>query len=140
MEDDIILHDSTKQNVWPILKAVLATKQPHRLIIKPYKQTRSLSQNSLMWMWNADISKAINKISSENINDKEIHEYLKKLFCPEKIISIMGDDVIVKSTKLLNTEEMTFYLRRIEVWSINRGINLRIPNYSEYHKKRLENE
>ncbi|HGJ5854922.1 MAG TPA: hypothetical protein ACHBZ1_03715, partial [Arsenophonus nasoniae] len=57
MEDKLLFHESTKQSVWQTLKAVLATNQPHHLIIKPFKQTRSLSQNSLFHMWTGEISK-----------------------------------------------------------------------------------
>ncbi|PHM22357.1 hypothetical protein BDE27_2431 [Xenorhabdus ehlersii] len=46
MECDFLFHESTKQAAWQQLKEVLATNQPHRLIIKPWKNTRSLSQNA----------------------------------------------------------------------------------------------
>lgn len=57
------------------------------------------------------------------------------MFCPAKPVTVLGVTKMVKSTKLLDTEEMTFYLRRIEVWCIERGIKLRIPANSEYHAK-----
>uniref|UniRef100_UPI000DDB3494 hypothetical protein n=2 Tax=Morganellaceae TaxID=1903414 RepID=UPI000DDB3494 len=125
---------------WEILKETLQTKQPHRIIIKPWKNTRSLSQNNLMWLWNEDVLNIVNSISTEKLGKEEMHEYFKDLFCPVKVISVMGEERRVKSTKLLNTEEMTFYLRRIEVWCIDRGIKLRIPADSEYHKRRLNDE
>lgn len=140
MDTEFLFHESTKTAAWQQLKEVLATKKPHRVIIKPWKSKRSLSQNALMWMWNDDIAAAINEISSEHLSKDEMHEYLKELFCPIKIISVMGIERRVKSTKLLNTDEMNFYLRRIEVWCIDRGIKTRIPENSEYHKRRLDNE
>lgn len=140
MECNFLFHESTKQSAWQQLKEVLATNQPHRIIIKPWKNTRSLSQNNLMWLWNEDILSIVNSISTEKLSKEEMHEYLKDLFCPVKVISVMGEERRVKSTKLLNTEEMTFYLRRIEVWCVDRGIKLRIPANSEYHKIRLNNE
>lgn len=140
MEADFLFHESTKNTAWQHLKEVLATNQPHRIIIKPWKNKRSLSQNSLMWMWNDDISKAVNKISTEHLSKDEIHEYLKELFCPVKTISVMGVVREVKSTKLLDANEMTFYLRRVEVWCVDRGIKTRIPENSDYHRRRLDNE
>ncbi|MBC4013652.1 recombination protein NinB [Morganella morganii] len=140
MEAEFLFHESTKDAAWQHLKEALATNKPHRVTIKPWKSTRSLSQNALMWMWNDDIAAAINEISTERLSKDEMHEYLKELFCPIKTISVMGVVQRVKSTKLLNTEEMNFYLRRIEVWCIDRGIKTRIPENSEYHKRRLDNE
>ncbi|OVF50371.1 hypothetical protein B5724_19920 [Morganella morganii] len=140
MEAEFLFHESTKDAAWKHLKEALATNKPHRVIIKPWKSTRSLSQNALMWMWNDDIAAAINEISTERLSKDEMHEYLKELFCPIKTISVMGVVRRVKSTKLLNTDEMNFYLRRIEVWCIDRGIKTRIPENSEYHKRRLDNE
>ncbi|MGJ7234546.1 recombination protein NinB [Morganella morganii] len=140
MEAEFLFHESTKDAAWQHLKEALATNKPHRVIIKPWKSTRSLSQNALMWMWNDDIAAAINEISTERLSKDEMHEYLKELFCPIKTISVMGVVRRVKSTKLLNTDEMNFYLRRIEVWCIDRGIKTRIPENSEYHKRRLDNE
>lgn len=140
MEAEFLFHETTKDAAWQHLKEALATNKPHRVIIKPWKSTRSLSQNALMWMWNDDIAAAINEISTERLSKDEMHEYLKELFCPIKTISVMGVVRRVKSTKLLNTDEMNFYLRRIEVWCIDRGIKTRIPENSEYHKRRLDNE
>lgn len=140
MEAEFLFHETTKNAAWQHLKEALATNKPHRVIIKPWKSTRSLSQNALMWMWNDDIAAAINEISTERLSKDEMHEYLKELFCPIKTISVMGVARRVKSTKLLNTDEMNFYLRRIEVWCIDRGIKTRIPENSEYHKRRLDNE
>ncbi|EMN0343981.1 recombination protein NinB [Morganella morganii] len=140
MEAEFLFHETTKDAAWQHLKEALATNKPHRVIIKPWKSTRSLSQNALMWMWNDDIAAAINEISTERLSKDEMHEYLKELFCPIKTISVMGVARRVKSTKLLNTDEMNFYLRRIEVWCIDRGIKTRIPENSEYHKRRLDNE
>ena len=131
MEAEFLFHETTKDAAWQHLKEALATNKPHRVIIKPWKSTRSLSQNALMWMWNDDIAAAINEISTERLSKDEMHEYLKELFCPIKTISVMGVSRRVKSTKLLNTDEMNFYLRRIEVWCIDRGIKTRIPENSE---------
>ncbi|WP_391529846.1 recombination protein NinB [Photorhabdus akhurstii] len=139
MEADFCFHESNKSQAWEILKETLQTKQPHRIIIKPWKNKRSLSQNSLLWMWNSDVSEAVNKYSEIKLSNEEIHEYFKDMFCPVKEINVMGETRWVKSTKLLDTEEMTFYLQRIEVWCVEKGIKVRIPENSEYHRRRLEN-
>lgn len=112
-----------------------------RITVKPWREKRSLSQNALLWMWNTDIANAINENSNSEtkLSDEDIHDYLKDMFCPAKPVDVMGNIVFIKSTKRLEIDEMTFYLRRIEVWCAERGIKIRIPPSSEYHK-RFSNE
>uniref|UniRef100_A0A3B0MG99 NinB protein n=1 Tax=Arsenophonus endosymbiont of Trialeurodes vaporariorum TaxID=235567 RepID=A0A3B0MG99_9GAMM len=85
MKDKVILHDSTKHNVWQILKAALATKQPHQLIIKPYKQTRSLSQNSLFHFWTSEISKYL-CANNANYTAEQVKEMLKHTFLGYEVV------------------------------------------------------
>lgn len=139
-KEGIRLHKSNFSAIGQQLQPLLESGECYRLTLKPWKDKRSLSQNSLMWMWNTDISIQVNAISTEKLSKEEIHEFLKGMFCPEKEIEILGESKIVRSTKLLNSEEMTFYLRRIEVWCLNKGLKIRIPSNSEYHAKRLTNE
>ncbi|OCA53922.1 recombination protein NinB [Photorhabdus namnaonensis] len=96
MEADFCFHESNKSQAWEILKETLQTKQPHRITIKPWKNKRSLSQNSLLWMWNSDVSEAVNKYSEIKLSNEEIHEYFKDMFCPVKEIKtsrvlVVGD-------------------------------------------------
>lgn len=107
----------------------------YRLIIKPWKDKRSLSQNALLWMWNGDVASSVNRHADSKLTEEDLHEFMKDMFCPAKPVTVLGETKMVKSTKLLDTEEMTFYLRRIEVWCAERGIKLRIPANSEYHSK-----
>lgn len=139
-KDGLRLHKSNFSAIGQQLQPLLESGECYRLTIKPWRDKRGLSQNSLMWLWNSDISNQVNAISSEKLSDEEIHEFLKGMFCPEKEIEIFGESKMVRSTKLLDTEEMTFYLRRIEVWCLTKGLKIRIPPNSEYHTKRLKNE
>ncbi|HDR2612399.1 TPA: recombination protein NinB [Enterobacter ludwigii] len=134
-KDGIRLHKSNFNAIGQQIQPMLESGDCYRLIIKPWKEKRSLSQNSLMWMWNGDVATAVNLHSSSKLTEEDLHEFLKDMFCPAKPVTVLGVTKMVKSTKLLDTEEMTFYLRRIEVWCAERGIKLRIPANSEYHEK-----
>lgn len=134
-KDGIRLHKSNFNAIGQQIQPILESGDCYRLIIKPWKEKRSLSQNALMWLWNGDVATAVNLHSSSKLNEEDLHEFLKDMFCPAKPVTVLGVTKMVKSTKLLDTEEMTFYLRRIEVWCIERGIKLRIPANSEYHAK-----
>lgn len=138
-KDGIRLHKSNFNAIGQQIQPMLESGDCYRLIIKPWKEKRSLSQNSLMWMWNGDVATAVNLHSSSKLTEEDLHEFLKDMFCPAKPVTVLGVTKMVKSTKLLDTEEMTFYLRRIEVWCAERGIKLRIPANSEYHAKGHEN-
>lgn len=134
-KDGIRLHKSNFNAIGQQIQPMLESGDCYRLIIKPWKEKRSIPQNSLMWMWNSDVAEAASRNSTEIHTDEELHEFFKDLYCPAKPVTIFGETKWVKSTKLLDSEEMTFYLRRIEVWCIERGIKLRIPANSEYHVK-----
>lgn len=134
-KDGIRLHKSNFAAIGQQIGPMLESGDCYRLIIKPWRDKRTLSQNSLMWMWNDDVAAAASKYSSQTHTDEELHEFFKSMFCPAKQVTVFGVQKWVQSTKLLDTEEMTFYLRRIEVWCAERGIKLRIPVNSEYHAK-----
>ena len=59
---------------------------------------------------------------------------LKDLYCPPKPISVMGETRYVKSTKLLDTGDMTRYLEQIDMWAHQRGLRLTIPPRCEYRQ------
>lgn len=134
-KDGIRLHKSNFNAIGQQIQPMLESGDCYRLIIKLWKDKRSLSQNALLWMWNSDVASAINHHSESKLTEEDLHEFLKDMFCPAKPVTVLGITKMVKSTKLLDTEEMTFYLRRIEVWCAGRGIKLRIPANSEYHEK-----
>ena len=98
-----------------------------RVSIKLWRESRSLSQNNLYWRWLTEIAK-----QWEVSNDPEIlHEIFKKYYCPEKVIN---EHVSIKSTKKLDVGEMHFYLNKIEIFCLDRGFKITIPDSSEYQQ------
>mgnify|MGYP000044171735 CR=1 FL=1 len=113
---------------------LLQSGKVYRVSIKEWRQSRSLSQNSLYWKWLAEIDKqAPLKIDGSSVKGSELwHEVFKKYYCPVKNITNMENILPVKSTKLLDVGEMTFYLNKIEHWAMDRGLTLTIPEDSKY--------
>jgi len=98
-----------------------------RISIKLWRESRSLSQNNLYWRWLTEIAK-----QWDVSNDPEIlHEIFKKYYCPEKVIN---EHVSIKSTKKLDVGEMHFYLNKIEIFCLDRGFKITIPDSSEYQQ------
>lgn len=118
-----------------LTKALQATGKPHRVIIKEWRESRSLSQNSLYWKWLDEINKQAPLKCDAKIPGSEMwHEVFKKYYCPVKSIKNNHAEMQIKSTKALDVGEMTFYLNKIESWCIDRGVTLTIPPDSEYYK------
>lgn len=109
----------------------------YRLSCVKWRESRSLSQNSLLWKWYGEIAIQASSISK----DPEIwHEIFKKYYCPCKIIEVPGGQIEIKSTKKLDVGEMYYYLNRIEQYCIDRGYSLTIPESCEYNQLRQKQE
>ena len=96
-----------------------------RVTVKGWRESRSLSQNSLYWKWLGEI------VNQWDVTDDTeiLHEIFKKYYCPEKVIN---EHITIKSTKKLDTGEMHFYLNKIELFCIDRGYAITIPAQCEY--------
>lgn len=134
--DDFCLHETTKAQLWPVLKELVATGKRYRVSIKVWHDKRSVSQNALLWKWNGEIAGQLVKAGKGAFTGEQLHEYLKEIYCPAKAITVMGETRYVKSTKLLDTGEMTLYLDQLNTWARQRGIRLTIPARCEYQQLR----
>ena len=102
-------------------------KSGWRVSIKPWRESRSLSQNALYWKWIGEIIPQWGVTKDKDI----LHEIFKKYFCPEKVIN---EHITIKSTKKLDTGEMHFYLNLIERFCMDRGYTITIPANCEYQQ------
>ncbi|MGL9721897.1 YbcN family protein [Symbiopectobacterium sp.] len=147
-KDGIRLHKSNFQAIGQQLQPLLESGECYRLIIKPWRDKRSLSQNSLSHMWYAEISAYLIKsgkpfASPEWVKDAMKHTYLG--YADREMVDVVtGAKTTVSSlrhTADLNTGDMHFYLTQVEGWASEIGCNLTIPNDSEYQKlKQVQNE
>lgn len=122
--------------VTELTKLLKNSNKSYRVCVVEWREIRSLSQNSLYWKWLGEIDKQSPlMVQGSKINGSELwHEVFKKYYCPVKNITNGETTLPVKSTKMLDVGEMTFYLNKIEHWCIDRGITLTIPESSEYYQ------
>ncbi|MFS1539361.1 MAG: recombination protein NinB [Candidatus Phlomobacter fragariae] len=146
MEEKLLFHESTKQSVWQTLKAVLATKQPHQLIIKPYRKIRSLSQNSLFHLWTGEISKYL-CANGAHFTSEQVKEMLKHTFLGYEVVERIDVTTqepervrVLRRTSKIDTGEMHIFMQRVECWAAGIGYFVTIPESSEYMKLKQEQE
>lgn len=86
-----------------------------------------------MWLAEIDKQKPLKCDTGEFTGSELWHEVFKKYYCSVKQITDGDNYMAIKSTKLLDVGEMTYYLNQIETWCIDRGLTLTIPEDSEYY-------
>jgi hypothetical protein len=142
MIEDVCLHKSNIKAVFKLLADLVLSDKRYRLIIKIWKDKRSIDQNSLSHMWYDDIAKQANRRSKEDVYTLEsVKADFKKMFLGYQEVEhknvITGEitttQELVKTSEL-DVGEMHFYLQQIETWSYQNGFELRMPRDSEYQK------
>lgn len=98
---------------------------------------RSISQNSLYWLW-------LTCIQDETGNDRnDLHEYFKRRFISYHIVSVFDVECDVYSTKGLTTAQFKEYLDKIQSSMSIEGIVLPNPedliwdSFYEHYKDKL---
>ena len=105
--------------------------------IKKHVKRRSISQNSLYWLW-------LTCIQDETGNERnDLHEYFKGRLLTAKYIDVFDNSIMIKSTKGLTTAQFKEYLDMIQASMAQEGIVLPDPNdliwdsFYEQYKDRL---
>lgn len=94
-----------------------------QLEIKKKRKIRSLSQNSLYWVWLGIIS------DSTGYYTEELHSSFKAMFLTDRTQKIP----LVRSTTALNSAQFTQYLDKIDNQARDLGITL--PSPDDYYKE-----
>jgi hypothetical protein len=92
----------------------LASLSGQRIEVKLRKHSprRTLPQNRLLWATYRQALLGMEDYSGHST--AELHEAFKVLFCPEKPVVLPGgEEVMVRSTKLLTVEEMSAFIERV---------------------------
>ncbi|AWK42622.1 hypothetical protein GPY51_10965 [Photorhabdus laumondii subsp. laumondii] len=146
MEADFCFHESNKSQAWEILKETLETKQPHRIIIKPWKDTRSIPQNNTFHMWCGEISRYLNK-NNAKLTPEDVKEALKHTFLGYEVIEAIDLTTqlterirTLRKTSKLDTGEMFYFMTQVEKWAFDIGCLVTIPNNSQYMKLKQEQD
>ena len=118
-----------------ITKMIMSSKDKSwRDTIKGWRESRSISQNSLYWKWMAELSNQA-KIDGNEFSGEVWAEFFKKYYCPDRVVEMpLGESSTIKTTTKLDTGEMHHYLSNIQAWCMREGFHLTIPSDSEYQK------
>ncbi|MCD9775848.1 YbcN family protein [Klebsiella variicola subsp. variicola] len=125
------------------LEPLLAGGGSYRLILKTWRETRSLSQNSLSHAWYEQISKYLVSrgkafASPEWVKDAMKHTYLG-YEQREMTDVITGEKTTVSSlrhTSDLDTGDMFDYMSKVQAWAAEIGCLVSVPADSEYQQLR----
>lgn len=143
----IKLHAGNFAAVGKLLQEQLETGKPLRLQVKEWREKRSLSQNSLLHMWLAEISEYLINSGRTDATPEWVKRNLKKTYlgCEEVTYTdfISGEKTTMwepRHTADLDTGEMHIFLVKVEMWCAQFGLALTIPNGCEYQQLRDKQE
>lgn len=129
---------SSEQGISQCLNEMYQMLEEHGFLSVEIKRGhRSVSQNSLYWMWLKDIADYINKAHGSDFTAEEMHTRMKHDFLgyhPERKIGGKLIPMQLKSTKKLTKGEMHHYLRQIDQWAAGIGLLLPHPEDSQYEQ------
>jgi hypothetical protein len=129
-----INYPSDKKKIHEVID-LLSEKKQWEITINLKREKRSVSQNSLYWLW-------IGCICDETGGDKEeVHNELRYSYLPSESVRTMGREIILRpiSTTKLDTGQFKNYLDRIQVFaSTELGITLPDPgdlHFAEFYDR-----
>ncbi len=135
------LHKSNFLAVGQQLLPLLESGYCYRLILRPWKEKRSLSQNSLIHMWFGEISEYLIKFGRIDATPDWVKRNLKRTYLGCEQITytdfVTGEKVTSyepRHTSSLDTGDMHFFLNQVEQWCAQFRLALTIPHGSEYQK------
>lgn len=140
-KEGLRLHRSNFNAIGQQLQPLLESGDCYRLILKPWKDKRSLSQNALSHMWYTEISDYLIKSGRTDATPEWVKRNLKRTYlgCEEITYTdfVTGEKVTTyepRHTSSLDAGEMHFFLNQVERWCAQFGLALTIPHDSEYQK------
>ena len=119
MKIPLIIRDEPMRAAVCRLIAGLDLSKPWAVKIYPYKKNRTLNQNDLLWVYNAEIAKHTGHTPDE------IHEHCKGQFLAPRTVTVNGKTTEYRTTTTLNTVEMSEYMERVRAWAhVDLGVTL----------------
>ncbi|MEH3955949.1 YbcN family protein [Raoultella planticola] len=146
-QEGIKLHNGNFAAIGQQLQPYLANGDTYRLILKPWREKRSLSQNSLSHMWYAEISEYLIQSGRTDATPEWVKRNLKKTYLGSEEVTytdfITGEKTITwepRHTSELDTGEMHIFLCKVEAWCAQFGLVLTIPHGCEYQQLQQKQE
>lgn len=105
-----------------------------RITYTPWKEARTLSQQSLSWIWYGEIAEQISKKTGLGPFDaQDIHDRLLIERYGQETVRIGSVEVLrVPRSSKFDKGKMHEFLQWVESWSDERNIKLSRPAHSEY--------
>lgn len=100
-----------------------------QVVIKPFKRSRSLAQNSILHLWMQHISTHYAETHGEWHAPEVWKQYLKALFLGEQSSEMPGGRIvtITRHTSALSVGEFTELLEKIDMWCAEE-LSLMLPH------------
>ena len=146
-QEGIRLHSGNFAAVGQHLQPFLNDGQCYRLILKPWREKRSLPQNALSHMWYAEISEYLIQSGRTDATPSWVKRNLKKTYLGSVEVTytdfITGEKETTwepRHTSVLDTGEMHDFLCKVEAWCAQFGLALTIPYGCEFQQLREKQE
>ena len=121
-------HKVLTQQIWPLIKASLMAG--HRMVVEVKPETRSLSQNALLWATLDDISKQVDWYGRKLTAEEWKHVFTASLAKQDVVPGIDGGFVVLgKSTSKMTKPEMSELQQLIEAFGAQQGVRFTAPEY-----------
>ncbi|HAU5603708.1 TPA: hypothetical protein JD320_002904 [Citrobacter koseri] len=145
--DGIKLHRGNFAAIGQQIQPLLDAGQCFRLQVKPWREKRSLSQNSLFHMWMTEISEYLIKSGRTDATPEWVKRNLKKTYLGSEEVTytdfVTGKKETTwepRHTSSLDTGEMHIFMVKVEMWCAQFGLSLTIPSSCEYQQLRDKQE
>lgn len=130
----IIKNDFDRNSLANIINS-LDLSTPKKIVIEDSKNTRSLAQNSLLWLWNGEIQRFMSEHSGVNASAYDWHDTMVERLCPPKVEQkkLPNGEVLTvvkrQRTSKFNIQQMTDYLEKLDAYCASSlGLLLPHPN------------
>ena len=140
-KEGLRLHKTNFNAIGQQILPMLDSGETYRLIIKPWREKRSLNQNALSHMWYSEISDWLIRRGKDFASPKWVKDAMKHTYLGyverEMVDVVTGETTVIRSlrhTSDLDTGDMHFYLTQVEGWALSLGCKLTVPHDSEYQK------
>lgn len=103
--------------------------------LKPYKPKRSSAQNNTLWMWHAQVAAEISAFTGKHVKPEHVHY---RFFCPRflkgEVVELPDGSKMWTSetSSTQNKQDMSDAMNEYQVWCLNNGIELTMPDEQEY--------
>ena len=146
-QDGIKLHRGNFTAIGRQIQPYLEEGKCFRMVLKPWREKRSLSQNALSHMWYSEISEYLISRGKTFATPAWVKDALKHTYLgyetKDLVDVVTGDITTIQSlrhTSDLDTGEMHIFLTKVEAWCAQFGLALTIPHGCEYQQLQQKQE